>query len=155
MEVSRLGGELRAAAAGLHHSHSHTGSKPHLWPTPELTAMLDPLTHWAGSGTEPLSSWILIGFISSEPLCKLPWAAFDNRLWVSSPFKWTDYNFLYVPLKFFIVTLVKVNQDCFTVTYAPIWLCFKTFSFKFFKCFFIFSIKVGLQCSVNFYYTAK
>ena len=36
-----------AAAAHLHHSHSNSGSKPRLWPTPQLTAMPDPLTHWA------------------------------------------------------------------------------------------------------------
>ena len=29
-------------AAGLHHSHSNTGSEPCLWPTPQLTAMPDP-----------------------------------------------------------------------------------------------------------------
>ena len=33
---------IRAAAAGLHHSHSNVGPKPHLRPTPQLTAMLDP-----------------------------------------------------------------------------------------------------------------
>ena len=31
-----------AIAAGLHHSHSHLESKPHLQPTPELTEMPDP-----------------------------------------------------------------------------------------------------------------
>ena len=38
-EVPRLG--IGAAVAGLRHSHSHTGSKPHLQPTPQLKAMLD------------------------------------------------------------------------------------------------------------------
>ena len=33
---------IRAAAASLHHSHTHSGSKPHLRPTPQLTAMPDP-----------------------------------------------------------------------------------------------------------------
>ena len=33
---------IRAVAASLHHSHSNTGSEPCLWPTPQLTAMLDP-----------------------------------------------------------------------------------------------------------------
>ena len=31
-----------AATAGLGHSHSDAGSKPHLGPTPQLPAMLDP-----------------------------------------------------------------------------------------------------------------
>ena len=41
MEVSWQGVK-RAAAAGLSHSHSNTGSEPHLLPTPQLTAMPDP-----------------------------------------------------------------------------------------------------------------
>ena len=38
----RLGVELGAAAASLHHSHSNTRSNPCLQPTPQLTAMWDP-----------------------------------------------------------------------------------------------------------------
>ena len=34
-------GQIGAAASGLHHSHSNTGSEPHLQPTPQLTALLD------------------------------------------------------------------------------------------------------------------
>ena len=33
---------IGAVSAGLHYSHSNTRSKPHLQPTPQLTAMLDP-----------------------------------------------------------------------------------------------------------------
>ena len=39
---SQARGLIRAAAAGLHHSHSNEGSEPHLQPTPKLTATLDP-----------------------------------------------------------------------------------------------------------------
>ena len=43
MEVPRLGvGGIRAAAAGLHHSHSNTGSEACLQPTSRLTAVPDP-----------------------------------------------------------------------------------------------------------------
>ena len=35
-------GRIRATAAGLHHSHSNSGSEPHLQPTPQLPAMPDP-----------------------------------------------------------------------------------------------------------------
>ena len=35
-------GLIKALAAGLHQSHSNLGSKPHLRPTPQLTATLDP-----------------------------------------------------------------------------------------------------------------
>ena len=45
-------GRIRAAAAILHQNHSSVWSEPHLWPTPQLTAMLDlnPLSH---TGTPP------------------------------------------------------------------------------------------------------
>ena len=35
-------GPIGAVATGLHHSHSHTRSEPHLRPTPQLTATPDP-----------------------------------------------------------------------------------------------------------------
>ena len=38
---SQASGRIRAAAAGLHHSHINTGSKPRLQPTPQFTATLD------------------------------------------------------------------------------------------------------------------
>ena len=36
-------GLTRTIAAGLCHSHNNVGSQPHLYPTPQLTAMPDPL----------------------------------------------------------------------------------------------------------------
>ena len=39
---SQAGGWIRATAAGPHHSHSHMGSEPRLWPTPRLGATPDP-----------------------------------------------------------------------------------------------------------------
>ena len=38
---SQARGGIRAAVAGLHHSHSNAGSKPHLQPTPRFTATPD------------------------------------------------------------------------------------------------------------------
>jgi len=38
---SHARGQIRAAAAGLHHSHSNKGSKPHLKPAPQLMALPD------------------------------------------------------------------------------------------------------------------
>ena len=35
-------GQIGAAAASLHHSHSNTRSEPCLQPTPQFRAMLDP-----------------------------------------------------------------------------------------------------------------
>ena len=69
MDVPNIGVKKNGAVvAGPHHSHSNAGSMPCLQPTPpQLTAMLDPLTHSARPGTEPTSSWILVRFISSVP----------------------------------------------------------------------------------------
>jgi len=39
---SRARDQIRAAAAGLHHSHSNARSELHLQPTQQLAAMLDP-----------------------------------------------------------------------------------------------------------------
>ena len=39
---SQARGQTGAASAGLYHSHSNTRSEPHLRPTPQLMAMLDP-----------------------------------------------------------------------------------------------------------------
>ena len=39
---SQVGGQGGAAAAGLYHSYSNTGSELCLQPTPQLTAMPDP-----------------------------------------------------------------------------------------------------------------
>ena len=39
---SQARGQMGATAASLRHSHSNTGSEPHLPPTPQLVAMLDP-----------------------------------------------------------------------------------------------------------------
>ena len=42
---SQASGGIGATAAGLHHSHSHVGSKPHLRPPPQLMATVGSLTH--------------------------------------------------------------------------------------------------------------
>ena len=39
---SQASGRIGAVTTGLHQSHSNAGSEPHLQPTPQLTAMLDP-----------------------------------------------------------------------------------------------------------------
>ena len=39
---SQARGRIGATAASLHHSHRNVGSQLCLWPTPQLTAMLDP-----------------------------------------------------------------------------------------------------------------
>ena len=39
---SQAKGPVEAVAASLHHSHSNSGSEPHLRPSSQLMAMLDP-----------------------------------------------------------------------------------------------------------------
>ena len=39
---SQARGQIRAVATSQHHSHSNAGSKPRLYPIPQLTATLDP-----------------------------------------------------------------------------------------------------------------
>ena len=50
---SQARGPVGAVAASLHHSHSNTGSEPHLWPTPQLTATPDPQPTERGQGSDP------------------------------------------------------------------------------------------------------
>ena len=62
-------GQIQAAAAGLHHRTAtpdlglicslHHSSGPHQIPT-----------HWARPGIKPTSSWILVGFVTTEPQWK-------------------------------------------------------------------------------------
>ena len=50
---SQARGHLRAATAGLHHSHRNTRSEPHLQPMPQLAAMPDPSPTERGQGSNP------------------------------------------------------------------------------------------------------
>ena len=68
---SQARGQIGAAVAGLHHSHSNSESKPHLQPTPQLMTTLDPLSSDQGQGSNPTSSWILVGFVSTAPQWQL------------------------------------------------------------------------------------
>ena len=50
---SQARGPIGAVATGLHQSHSNTGSKLHLQPTPQLIAMPDPQPTEQGQGSNP------------------------------------------------------------------------------------------------------
>ena len=61
-------GQIRATAAGLHHSHSNTASEQHLNPALYTAhGNARSLTHWARPGIESLTLWFLVGFISAAP----------------------------------------------------------------------------------------
>ena len=53
VEVPRLGGPIRATAAGLCHNHSNARSKLRLRPTPQLTATPDPYPTERSQGSNP------------------------------------------------------------------------------------------------------
>ena len=60
---SQARGQIRATVAGLHHSHSNTGSEPCLQPVPHLIAMPDPRpTEWARDSIGILVDTIQICF---------------------------------------------------------------------------------------------
>jgi len=67
---SQARGLIRAVAINLRHSHSNSGSEPHLRPTPQLTATPDPQPIERGQGLNP--QWFLVGFISDAPQWELP-----------------------------------------------------------------------------------
>ena len=63
MEVPRLGVLIGAVAAGLHHSHA--GSEPRLTSSTAHSSARS-FTHCARPGIEPLSSWLLVGFVNQR-----------------------------------------------------------------------------------------
>ena len=61
---------------GLRHSDSDAGSKTHLRPTPQLMAMPDPVSE---ARDQTVSSWILVGFVTTEPQWELQMNTLDER----------------------------------------------------------------------------
>ena len=77
---SQARGWIRALAAGLHHSHSNAGSQLSLPPTADNAGSL---THWARPGIEPSSSWIWVGFVTTEPQRERPNGLFSKWMLVT------------------------------------------------------------------------
>ena len=71
---------IRASSANFTAAHGYIGS----------------LTHWVRPGTEPESSWILVGLVSAEPQWKLPF--FGNT------------NYRYVPIWETLMRLIKETK---------------------------------------------
>ena len=92
---SQARGVIRAVATGLHQSHSNMGSEPRLWSTPQLMAMLDPLTHWARPGIEAATSWFVnhgSDSLTTAPRRELPffllnYGSFLMKAWGYAPGK--------------------------------------------------------------------
>ena len=62
-------GRFEAVAAGLHHSHSNSGSSSAACTTAH--GNVGSITHWVRPGIKPASSWMLVRFISAEPRWEL------------------------------------------------------------------------------------
>ena len=82
IKVPRLGSNLSCSCWPMPQPHN-ARSKPRLWPTPQVHGNAGPLTHWARPGIKPVSSWILVRFISCEPGWELLWS-----LWFLNSFAW-------------------------------------------------------------------
>ena len=67
---SQARGQIRAAAAGLHHSHSQIQAAPATYTTAHGNARS--LTHRVRPGIEPTTSCFLVGFISTVPQQRSP-----------------------------------------------------------------------------------
>ena len=61
-------------------------SEPRLPLTTQLTAVPQCVTHWTRPGVEPISSGILVGFITTDPWRELPLPIFKNsdRIYMKS-----------------------------------------------------------------------
>ena len=70
---SQARGRIGATPASLHHNHSHTGSEGIC--DLRQRQISGPLRE---PGTEPTSSWILVGFISTAPQWELPRETFND-----------------------------------------------------------------------------
>ena len=79
---SQARGWIRAIASSHSHSHSYS-NEACMQPTPQLTEMLDPyLTHWARSGIEPETSWMLVRFVSTEPRWNSSFLIWKRSRWL-------------------------------------------------------------------------
>ena len=78
MEISQARRWIGAVATGLHHSHSNQIQASSATYTIAHSNVRS-LTHWTRPGIEPVSSWMLVRFVSAEPRREL-WSVHFNRI---------------------------------------------------------------------------
>ena len=66
-------GCIKAAAASLYHSHSNSGIWASSMTYTPVHGNTGSLTHWVRPGIKPTTSWILVGFITTEPQWEIWW----------------------------------------------------------------------------------
>ena len=76
---SQARGPIGTITSSLCQSHSNARSKPHLRPATSHGNDGSP-THWAMPGIEPVSSWILVRLLTTEPRRKLH--VFETLWWI-------------------------------------------------------------------------
>ena len=64
---SQARGRIGATAADLHHSHKQQGICAVSATCTTAHGNARSLTHRVGPGIEPVSSWILVGFVTTKP----------------------------------------------------------------------------------------
>ena len=75
---SQARGLNRAVATSLCHSHGQPDSS--YWSAAYTTAHASTgsLTHWVMPGIESVSSWMLVRYVSAEPLWELSWSSINE-----------------------------------------------------------------------------
>ena len=68
--VSQTRGQIEAIASALHQSHSNTRSS-HVWIYTTVHGNARSLTHSVRPGVEPVSSWMIVRFVPTEPRWEL------------------------------------------------------------------------------------
>ena len=76
------GGQIRAATAGLHHSHSNVGSQLSMPPTPQLRATPDPYPTEQGQGSKLRPHGYQSDLLTTEPRKELFFLIFMSYLYV-------------------------------------------------------------------------
>ena len=90
---SQSRGQIEAASASWCHTHGNTESKPPLWPTPQLTAMLDPQPTKQGQGSNPHSHGHCLGFLTCWATMGIPFNHFCTIFFLSLLFTCICFHF--------------------------------------------------------------
>ena len=101
---SQARSQIRAPAAGLHHSHSNTRSSVN-YATTHTNARS--LTNWAKPGIEPTSSWILAGFVTHWAWWECPDLFLMKYFYLFSSLLYSHpYPYPFLPLSFPLSTSI-------------------------------------------------
>ena len=123
-------GRIGAVAASLHHSSILTATATRQLRIQVLSVTYSTshcnarsLTHWARPGIEPTSSWILVGFITTEPQQELLWCTVSLSLFRKVLSAWI-FGYLSLTCLQILQCLFSVCSSSFVPHHPPmIWSC--------------------------------